>query len=107
MQDAADILDRPSTGPAAIAAETEAIELLLQSKRCNPNAGGGGGSTPGGGGGGDTDQAAIALHGPGSDPNAHIEKRSVEQASGTAAEKLPEEFRDGLDQFFNALDQRK
>lgn len=107
MQDAADILDRPSTGPAAIAAETEAIELLLQSKRCNPNGGGGGGSTPGGGGGGDTDQAALALHGPGTDPNAHIEKRSVEQASGTAAEKLPEEFRDGLDQFFNALDQRK
>lgn len=108
MQDAFDILSRPSTGPAAIAAETEAIELLLQSKRANPKGGGGGGgSSPGGGGGGDTNQPALALHGPGTDPNAFIEDRSVEQMSGATSEKLPEEFRDGLDAFFNALDQRK
>ena len=107
MQDAFVILSRPSTGPAAIAAETEAIELLLQSKRVNPKGGGGGGgSTPGGGGGGDTNQSALALHGPGTDPNAFIEDRSVEQLSGVASEQLPEEFRDGLDAFFNALDQR-
>ena len=54
MDEATDILARPETGSPAIAAETEAIELLLQSKRINPKSGGGGGATPGGGGGGDT-----------------------------------------------------
>ena len=44
MNEATDILARPETGPPAIAAETEAIELLLRSKRINPKAGGGGGS---------------------------------------------------------------
>ncbi|MCU0708618.1 MAG: hypothetical protein MUF23_10020, partial [Pirellula sp.] len=43
MQDAVRILSQPDTGRAAIAAETEAIELLLQSKRINPKSGGGGG----------------------------------------------------------------
>ncbi len=36
MDEAAEILGRPEAGPPAIAAETEAIELLLQSKRINP-----------------------------------------------------------------------
>ena len=48
MQEAETILAQPETGSTAIAAETEAIELLLQSKRINPKGGGGGGSTPGG-----------------------------------------------------------
>ncbi|MCA8999214.1 MAG: hypothetical protein KDA80_19625, partial [Planctomycetaceae bacterium] len=43
MHEATGILSTPDTGMAAIAAETEAIELLLQSKRFNPNGGGGGG----------------------------------------------------------------
>ena len=43
MKQAQAILAKPETGPPAIAAETEAIELLLQSKRFNPNGGGGGG----------------------------------------------------------------
>ena len=38
---------QPETGSTAIAAETEAIELLLQSKRINPKGGGGGGCDPG------------------------------------------------------------
>ena len=48
MNEATEILSQPETGKLAIAAETEAIELLLQSKRINPKGGGGGGSTPGG-----------------------------------------------------------
>src|SRR5262249_37143036 len=36
MQEAERILAKPDTGSAAIGAETEAIELLLQSKRINP-----------------------------------------------------------------------
>ena len=48
-------------GAPAIAAETEAIELLLQAKRQSPKGGGGGGSNPGGGGTADSaSQAALA-----------------------------------------------
>ncbi len=105
MEDASLILYRPDTGPEAIAAETEAIEMLLQSKRANPKGGGGGGgSSPGGGGDGDTQRAALATIGGTSDLNAKVKNRTVEQSSGTTSGKLPEEFRDGLDAFFNALE---
>lgn len=107
MEDAQRILARPDTGPEAIAAETEAIELLLQSKRANPNGGGGGGgSSPGGGGEGDTEQPALATVGETSDKLAKVMQRDVEQASGVSADRLPEEFRDGLDAFFNAIENR-
>ncbi len=38
MRETVGILDRPETGRPAIAAETEVIELLLQSRRINPRA---------------------------------------------------------------------
>ena len=63
MDEATEILADPRPAPA-IAAETEAIELLLQSKRINPTGGGGGGSSPGGGGQGTTNDSALALVGP-------------------------------------------
>src|SRR5205807_5596730 len=65
MKEATEILAKPDTGSQAIAAETEAIELLLQSKRFNPKGGGGGGSNPGGGGGGTTTDSALSLLGKG------------------------------------------
>ncbi len=105
MQDAADLLAEPSTGSPVIAAETEVIELLLASKRCNPNSGGGGsGSSPGGGGDGDTETVALALHGPGADPHAHIESREVRQATGRTDNDIPAEYRDGVEAFFNAVE---
>jgi hypothetical protein len=108
MNDATDILGQPETGAPAIAAETEAIELLLESKRANPKGGGGGGgSSPGGGGEGNTDQVALELYGPGSDPNAKIESREVRQSTGTSTDQTPAEYRDGIDAFFNALESRK
>jgi hypothetical protein len=107
MSDATQILSQPNTGPQAIAAETEVIELLLQAKRANPKSGGGGGSNPGGGGEGNTDQVALELYGPGSDPNAQIERREIKQATGTSSDQTPAEFRDGIDAFFNALENRK
>jgi len=108
MNDATEVLSRPDTGREAIAAETEAIELLLQSKRANPKGGGGGGgSNPGGGGTGDTDRVALELYGPGSDPLAQIEARGVQQSTGTTNDQIPAEFRDGIDAFFNALENRK
>ena len=69
--------------------------------------GGGGGSNPGGGGTGDTDRVALELYGPGVDPLAQIEARGVQQSTGTTNDQVPAEFRDGIDAFFNALDNRK
>ncbi len=105
MGEAVAILASPDTGPAAIAAETEAIELLLQSKRINPNGGGGGGSSPGGGmKKGTTTDSALALVGKGVNEQEHREHRAPHQATGESGNRLPEEFRSGLDEYFNRLD---
>ena len=105
MDDARDILAQPDTGGPAIAAETEAIELLLMAKRINPKGGGGGGgSTPGGGGTGDTDVAALALIGSGSERQAGTEARIISQSTGTTGSEIPAEYRTGLDKYFGALE---
>jgi hypothetical protein len=106
MQEATDILARPETGSPAMGAETEAIELLLQSRRFNPGGGGGGGSNPGGGGGGTTLDSALALLGGGVNDKEVREDRGVSQATGDAGPSLPEEFRSGLDEYFNRLERR-
>ena len=103
MQEASAILAQPETGSPAIAAETEAIELLLQSKRINPKGGGGGGSTPGGGGHGKTLDSACALW------RRRERKGSPRRPRHLAIERrergfLPEEFRAGLDEYFNRLE---
>ncbi|EMI57878.1 hypothetical protein [Rhodopirellula sallentina] len=103
MDEAAGILGRADTGPNAIAAETEAIELILRSKRINPNGGGGGGSTPGGGGSGNTVDSALALVGKGRNVKEVRESRDVGQTTGNAGMVLPEEFRRGLDEYFNRI----
>ncbi len=105
MSEATEILRSPDTGPRAIAAETEVIELLLQSRRFNPKGGGGGGSSPGGGGKGTTTDAALALVGRGINQNEVREDRAVGQATGQTGPQLPAEFRSGLDQYFHALEQ--
>ncbi len=104
MQDATNILARPETGSPAIGAETDAIELLLQSRRINPKGGGGGGSNPGGGGGGTTNDSALALLGSGSNDKEVREDHGVSQSTGDTGPKLPEEFRAGLDEYFNRLE---
>lgn len=105
MDEAAAILRQPETGGPAIAAETEAIELLLQSRRINPNGGGGGGgATPGGGGGGETNDSALALVGRGDNEKEVREDRVVTQTTGDTGRSLPEEFRAGLDTYFERLE---
>ena len=66
----------------AIAAETDAIELLLKSKRINPRGGGGGGPTPGGGGTGTTRDSALALLGGGVNDKETREDHGVSQSTG-------------------------
>lgn len=106
MQECTGILLKPDTGAQAIAAETEVIELLLSSKRINPSGGGGGGgSTPGGGGKGTTNDSALALIGKGTNEKEMREHREVSQATGEAGPVLPEEYRAGLDEYFNRLSQ--
>ena len=106
MDEVVTILKTPETGAPAIAAETEIIELLLQAKRANPKSGGGAGDTAGGGGSGTTDQSALALQGAGANANAKAAQHEVQQTSGATTKQLPEEFRTGLDAFFNAMDQK-
>lgn len=105
MMEAAGILDKADTGDAAIAAETEAIELLLQAKRQGKGGGGGGGGNPGGGGTAESaSEAALADLGDGSDASANVEARPVGQSTGKAGRELPEEFKTGLDAYFNKLE---
>ena len=105
MEETIDILAQPETGAPAIAAETEIIELLLQSKRINPSGGGGGGgASPGGGGGGTTTDAALALLGKGINKDEVRSDDEVTQAVGESGPVLPEEFRAGLDEYFNQLE---
>lgn len=104
MDEAAGILDKAETGAPAIAAETEAIELLLMAKR-QGKGGGGGGSNPGGGSGnGATGEAALSDLGPGTDADTNVNARPVGQATGKAGRELPEEFKTGLDAYFNKLE---
>jgi hypothetical protein len=103
MTDASQILARPETGSPAIGAETEAIELLLQSRRFNPG-GGGGGANPGGGGGGTTNDSALSLIGKGVNEKEMREATSASHSTGDTGATLPEEFRTGLDAYFNRLE---
>ncbi len=105
MREARAVLSRPDTGPEAIAAETEAIELLLQSNR-QKSSGGGGGSSPGGGGSANSNGASlndISLDNA-NDQGSTPLSRDVDQSTGEAGRKFPEEFRRGLDQYFNSLE---
>ena len=74
------------------------------SKRINPKGGGGGGATPGGGGTGTTVDSALALIGGGVNEKEVREDRGVSQSTGESGPALPEEFRAGLDEYFNRLE---
>jgi hypothetical protein len=99
MDEVEDILAEPDTGPKAIAAITEVIEILLQTCRI-PN-------TPMVTTAPPATAAALMLMGIGDDTGtAFIENRSPRQATGKAGRVLPEEFRQGLDAYFNVLEGR-
>lgn len=105
MEDAVVVLGRRDTGPDAIAAETEAIEWLLQAKRSGSGGGGGGGS-PGGGNrtGQNLNGSALASLGDSTEKQANSVERETNQATGKSGRELPEEFRAGLDQYFESLE---
>ena len=108
MDEAQDILAEYNTGKPAIAAETEAIELLLASKRINPKGGGGGGgSSPGGGGGGTTSDSALALLGKSNETKDTREDVGSGQTTGTSGRELPPEWREGIDEYFSRLEGKR
>ena len=97
MEEVEEILAEPDTGPKAIAAITEVIEILLEAGRV-PNA-------PMVTNAPAATASALTLMGAGDDSNsAFIENRSPEQATGKAGRVLPEEFRQGLDAYFDVLE---
>lgn len=99
MEEVEDILAEPDTGPRAIAAITEVIEILLQTRRL-PNAPMITTAPP-------ATASALRLLGVGDDSGrASIENRSPRQATGKTGRMLPEEFRQGLDAYFDALEGR-
>ncbi len=108
MDEAETILARPETGPEAIAAISEVIEILLQTQRMpNTPGGGGGGDTPGGSGNVFAQLVRAMTLGSGSGDDsgeAFIEKREPQQTIGKTGRVLPEEFRQGLDAYFNVLE---
>ncbi len=99
MEEVEDILAEPDTGPRAIAAITETIEILLETGRV-PNAPMIRNAPP-------ATASALMLLGVGDDSGkASIENRSPRQATGKTGRVLPEEFRQGLDAYFDALEGR-
>ncbi len=103
MGEASTLLATPDTGAPAVAAETEAIELLLQTKRSK--SGGGGGSSPGNGStAAAASSAALAEIGPGSDATSIVAARPVGQSTGRAGKEFPSEFKSGLDAYFNRIE---
>ena len=100
MDEVQEILSQPDTGPKAIAAITEIIEILLETRRI-PNAPMVVKAPP-------TSSPALRLLGLGDDSSkAFIENRVPRQATGKAGRILPEEFRQGLDTYFDALEGKK
>lgn len=108
MWDAVDILAEANTGGPAIAAETDAIEWLLQAKR-SKGGGGGGGNNPGEGNrdGQDMNGSALALLGESDEDKSKTVEREVQQAAGGDKAEYPEEFRFGLDKYFEALEKNQ
>lgn len=107
MDEAFVLLDDELTGAPTVAAETEAIELLLRSRRSGGAGGGGGGSTPGSGGNGGTEAtSALALAGRAIGAKEEVEERDVDRSTSRTASRIPAEFVEVLGRYFDALEGR-
>lgn len=106
MEKASELLVDLKAGAATLAAESQAIEALLASRRQSDKVGKGSGSDGGGAGslaGGRTNRSPLELIGPDEDAGAYDDPRDVGAATGTAGAPLPEQYREGLDAFQNGL----
>lgn len=106
MRDAEAELDWPKTGPMTVAAETEAIEHLLEARR--GSGGSGGGNQPGTGRKkGQTSASALALVGRANDALGKVALKDIASASGRSGEEPPAELRPMLDRYFESLNKAK
>lgn len=100
MGDVQSLLAKPETGAPTQGAIAEVLEILLQTVR-QPN-------TPPNKKAPAAVAAALALMGVGDDSmQASIDSRAPSLATGRAGRKLPEEFQQGLDQYFSILEGTK
>jgi hypothetical protein len=100
MDEVEALLAQPATGSPTIAAIVEVIEILHETQRL-PNAPMIVKAPP-------ATASALMLMGLGDDDSrAFIENRAPGQATGKAGRKLPEEFRAGLDAYFDALEGKR
>ena len=106
MVEAAELMAVAETGRETLAAETEAIELLLQSRRAGGSSGGGGKSSasPGGGNGGTKASAALALSGRSVGDKEQGDERGMKRAARGEPSKIPVEFQESLERYFEALE---
>jgi len=105
MVDAAEWMLEGETGRDTLAAETEAIELLLQSRRAGGSGGGGKSSaSPGGGNGGTEATDALALNGRAAGSNEQGEERGMKRAARGEPSKIPVEFQESLERYFEGLE---
>ncbi|MCC9599726.1 hypothetical protein LOC67_04065 [Stieleria sp. JC731] len=104
MVDASETMVQPDTGPSVIAAQTEAIELLLRSRKVDPSTGGASNSASSSGG--DTDQEAIKLVGDALNEMATQRSGEVSTTTGASSFEVPQRMRADLDRYFMRLEQR-
>lgn len=100
MDEAAGLLATPETGAPTIAAISEVIEILLETRRVD--------NTPNVMKVKTATASALLLVGMGDDSDqVTIEERAPGQSTGLTGRTLPAEFQQGLDVYFNALEARR
>lgn len=104
MVDATKTLVQPETGPPAIAAQTEAIELLLRSNKVNPDTSS---NSRQGSQGGTTDQAALTLLAEGLNEKAMQRDSETLMSTGAQNNRVPQVIQLGLQEYYQRLDQRR
>lgn len=105
MVDAAKTLVSPETGKVAIAAQTEAIELLLRSNKSKADGEGGSGGGAVGSSGGDTSESALRLVGRGLNERAIRRAAETKPTTRRIEQEIPLRWRSGLRRYYDRLEQ--
>ncbi len=104
MRDAQMLLEKGETAGPTIAAETEAIELLKNSKKGKKNGKGNGGNpSDGNRTGADLESFVELLDSKPTDGLARPD-RNTELSAGNETDSVPSEFRSGLDRLYQAME---
>ncbi len=105
MRDAQVLLEKGETAVPTIAAETEAIELLKNSKKGGKQKGSGNGGNPSAGSrtGADLESFVELLDSKPTDGLARPD-RNTDLSSGNETDSVPSEFRSGLDRLYEAME---